>query len=106
MTKTLAAAKRDLTRARAQRRKAADAEAARIDKALGEQLRERRNDVGMSQAELGEAIGGTQAQIQKYEAGLNRISVSTGIAIAAALGVTLGAFVSVVEREADRRRKS
>ena len=47
-----------------------------IDKHVGSRLRMRRKMLGMSQEKLGEAIGLTFQQVQKYEKGTNRISAS------------------------------
>jgi transcriptional regulator with XRE-family HTH domain len=47
-----------------------------IDRHVGARLRMRRMLVGMSQETLGEALGITFQQIQKYEKGANRISAS------------------------------
>lgn len=47
-----------------------------IDKHAGAKLRMRRMMVGMSQGKLGDALGVTFQQIQKYEKGTNRISAS------------------------------
>jgi transcriptional regulator with XRE-family HTH domain len=47
-----------------------------IDKHVGARLRMRRMLIGMSQETLGEALGITFQQIQKYEKGANRISAS------------------------------
>jgi transcriptional regulator with XRE-family HTH domain len=46
------------------------------DKYVGTRVRMRRLMVGMTQSELGEAIGITFQQVQKYEKGTNRISAS------------------------------
>ncbi|WP_438646670.1 helix-turn-helix domain-containing protein [Salinarimonas soli] len=43
------------------------------DKAMGMRLREARLQAGLSQEKLGEALGVTFQQIQKYERGTNRI---------------------------------
>lgn len=45
-----------------------------VDKHVGNRLRFRRSLMGLSQEKLGEAIGLTFQQIQKYEKGQNRIS--------------------------------
>lgn len=45
-----------------------------IDKHIGRRLRQRRMLTGVSQQELGEAIGVSFQQIQKYERGANRIN--------------------------------
>jgi transcriptional regulator with XRE-family HTH domain len=47
-----------------------------IDKHVGARLRMRRLLVGMSQEKLGESLGITFQQIQKYEKGANRVSAS------------------------------
>ncbi len=47
-----------------------------IDVHVGGRLRMRRTLLGMSQTTLGEAIGVTFQQMQKYEKGMNRISAS------------------------------
>jgi transcriptional regulator with XRE-family HTH domain len=47
-----------------------------IDKHAGKRLRERRNELGMSQSSLADAIGLTFQQVQKYEKGMNRMGSS------------------------------
>src|SRR5919107_569076 len=47
-----------------------------IDIQVGARLRLRRNMLGLSQEKLGEAIGLTFQQVQKYECGANRIEAS------------------------------
>jgi len=44
-----------------------------LDALVGERVRSRRIQAKMSQAKLGEALGVTFQQIQKYEKGVNRI---------------------------------
>jgi transcriptional regulator with XRE-family HTH domain len=46
------------------------------DKHVGQRVRMRRLMLGMSQEKLGDAIGLTFQQVQKYEKGTNRISSS------------------------------
>jgi len=46
-----------------------------VDVYVGARLRMRRTMLGMSQSKLGELLGVTFQQIQKYENGSNRISV-------------------------------
>jgi ribosome-binding protein aMBF1 (putative translation factor) len=45
----------------------------RVDIQVGARVRMRRNLLGLSQKQLGEAIGVTFQQVQKYELGENRI---------------------------------
>ena len=47
-----------------------------IDKHVGSRVRMRRMMMGMSQEKLGDAIGLTFQQVQKYEKGTNRIGAS------------------------------
>ena len=60
--------------------------------AIGARLRALRVAAGMSQSTLGEVIGVSFQQIQKYEKGKDRISASTLQVLAAALGVHPGSF--------------
>jgi transcriptional regulator with XRE-family HTH domain len=50
-------------------------------------VRSRRIQLGMSQTELGDKVGITFQQIQKYEKGTNRIGASRLVQIAGALGI-------------------
>jgi transcriptional regulator with XRE-family HTH domain len=54
---------------------------------VGSRIRLRRNMLGMSQEKLGETLGITFQQIQKYEKGTNRVGASRLQAIAEVLGV-------------------
>jgi transcriptional regulator with XRE-family HTH domain len=47
-----------------------------IDRHVGSKLRMRRLMLGLSQSKLGDALGLTFQQVQKYEKGANRISAS------------------------------
>jgi transcriptional regulator with XRE-family HTH domain len=53
-----------------------------VDVEIGQRLRDMRQLAGMSQSEVGAMIGVSFQQIQKYEAGKNRISVAAMIFIA------------------------
>jgi len=57
------------------------------DIAIGARIRRRRMMIGMSQEKLGEALGITFQQIQKYEKGTNRISGSRILQVATVLDV-------------------
>jgi transcriptional regulator with XRE-family HTH domain len=63
-----------------------------IDKHVGSRVRMRRMMVNMSQEKLGEKLGITFQQIQKYEKGTNRIGASRLQQIANVLGVPVGFF--------------
>lgn len=62
------------------------------DELVGRRIRERRRELKMSQTRLGQAIGVSFQQIQKYEKGTNRISASKLNRVAEALGVEPGYF--------------
>ena len=53
-----------------------------IDREIGTRMRTRRMLIGMSQEKLGEELGLTFQQVQKYEKGTNRISVGRMVEIA------------------------
>ena len=59
---------------------------------VGSRIRLRRNLLGMSQEKLGESLGITFQQIQKYEKGTNRVGASRLQAIATILGVPVSFF--------------
>lgn len=63
-----------------------------VDAHVGKRLRLRRNMLGMSQEELGTAVGVTFQQVQKYERGTNRIGSSRLFEIAKILSVPVGYF--------------
>jgi transcriptional regulator with XRE-family HTH domain len=62
------------------------------DKHIGLRIRLRRISIGMSQERLGEILGLTFQQIQKYEKGMNRVGAGRLVEVAEALGVTVGYF--------------
>jgi transcriptional regulator with XRE-family HTH domain len=64
-----------------------------IDVAVGARIRARRLELGMSQTKLANALGLTFQQVQKYERGDNRVSASTLVRSARALGVAAAALV-------------
>jgi transcriptional regulator with XRE-family HTH domain len=63
-----------------------------IDAYVGGRIRLRRNMVSMSQEKLGEQLGITFQQIQKYEKGTNRVGASRLQAIASILNVPVSFF--------------
>ncbi len=63
-----------------------------IDVHVGARLRVRRTLLGMSQTTLGDAIGVSFQQVQKYERGTNRISASRLFALSQMLDVPVEYF--------------
>lgn len=63
-----------------------------LDRYVGNRMRVRRLEVGMSQEKLGEALGITFQQVQKYEKGTNRVSISRLHQVAQALETPLSYF--------------
>jgi transcriptional regulator with XRE-family HTH domain len=63
-----------------------------IDVRVGARLRLRRNMLGLSQEKLGEAIGLTFQQVQKYERGANRIGASRLHELSRVLDVPISFF--------------
>ncbi|KQS65307.1 Cro/Cl family transcriptional regulator [Rhizobium sp. Leaf371] len=63
-----------------------------IDIHVGSRIRLRRTMLGMSQEKLGEALGITFQQIQKYEKGTNRVGASRLQNISAILNVPVSFF--------------
>lgn len=63
-----------------------------VDKHVGERVRDRRLERGVTQQELAAAMGISYQQVQKYENGANRISCGRLALLAEALGVEPGFF--------------
>jgi transcriptional regulator with XRE-family HTH domain len=63
-----------------------------IDVHVGSRVRLRRTLLGMSQEKLGEALGLTFQQVQKYERGVNRIGASRLFDLSRVLDVPIGFF--------------
>jgi transcriptional regulator with XRE-family HTH domain len=68
-----------------------------IDKEIGSRVRMRRVSIGMSQEKLGDMLGLTFQQVQKYEKGTNRISVGRLVDIAKILGVDIHFFFNGIK---------
>jgi DNA-binding XRE family transcriptional regulator len=81
---------------KAKRKSASPKSANVIDKYIGARMRERRNALGISQADLAHTLDVSFQQIQKYEKGINRVSAARLFAICKALNVSLS---SMFERD-------
>lgn len=63
-----------------------------LEKQIGQRMRERRLELGLTQQELGDKLGLSYQQIQKYETGLNRISAGRLYLVAKFLSADLDYF--------------
>jgi len=72
-----------------------------VDVHVGQRIRRRRWMVGMTQQQLGEAVGIKFQQIQKYETGMNRVSASRLYEISKALDVPVAFFFEAVDDPAN-----
>lgn len=61
-------------------------------KEIGAEIKGIRKDLGMSQMKLAEEVGVSFQQIQKYEKGVNKISMEMIQRIAMALGISVNTF--------------
>ncbi len=75
-----------------------------IDVHVGARVRLRRTLLGITQEKLGEALGLTFQQVQKYERGANRVSASRLFDMARVLDVPVGYFFD--DMSDDVRRNS
>ena len=72
-----------------------------VDAHVGRRLRRRRTSLGISQEQLGSALGLTFQQIQKYEKGQNRIGAGRLYRIANILSVPVQYFFEGLSNGAD-----
>lgn len=63
-----------------------------MDVHIGQRIRLRRTLMGLSQEKLGEALGLTFQQVQKYERGANRVSATRLFEMARLMNVPVGFF--------------
>lgn len=77
-----------------------------IDVHVGSRVRLRRTLLGMSQEKLGEAIGLTFQQVQKYERGANRIGSSRLFDLARVLDVPVSYFFEEMSADTAARTPS
>lgn len=68
-----------------------------VDTAVGARVRELRIRAGVSQVELGRALGVSFQQVQKYEKGSNRMGASKLVLISKTLGVPVEALFDGID---------
>jgi len=63
-----------------------------VDRRVGQTVRSRRLEIGMSQERLAEILGITFQQIQKYEKGVNRVAAGRLFDLSCALDLPIASF--------------
>jgi transcriptional regulator with XRE-family HTH domain len=71
-----------------------------VDAYVGSRIRDRREDLNLSQSDLGQKADLSFQQVQKYERGANRISASRMHQFAAILGVGIPYFFDGLDENA------
>jgi transcriptional regulator with XRE-family HTH domain len=74
-----------------------------IDAQVGNRVRIRRMLIGMSQEKLGDLLGLTFQQVQKYEKGVNRIGAGRLFEVSRILGVPIDFFYEGLSGAAEER---
>lgn len=69
---------------------------------VGARIAERRQALGLTQAQLAKALGVTFQQVQKYESGANRVSASRLWMAAHCLGLPINGFFPDADPDAGR----
>ena len=77
-----------------------------IDIHVGSRVRLRRTLLGLSQTKLGDALGLTFQQIQKYERGANRIGSSRLYKLSKILDIPVSFFFEEIKDKSVGRRKT
>ena len=77
-------------------------DAADIDRHVGDRIRRRRVMLGLTQEQLGEALGISYQQIQKYETGANRVSAGRLFMISQILEVGIATLFDGLGEDVDR----
>lgn len=74
--------------------------ASEVDRLVGDRIRRRRILMGLTQDQLGESLGISYQQIQKYETGANRVSAGRLYLIGERLEVSPGCFFDPAKSDA------
>jgi len=68
-----------------------------LDARLGERIRGRRRELGLSQSALAGRLGITFQQVQKYENGANRVSATMVVKLSEALAIPVAELLQVAD---------
>jgi transcriptional regulator with XRE-family HTH domain len=77
-----------------------------VDLQVGHRIREARIAKGLSQEELGAIVGLSYQQLQKYERGANRVSVSTLVQLAKVLELRPSTFLDGLELQTPEQEEA
>ena len=77
-----------------------------VDVHVGKRVRMRRTLLGMSQEKLGDALGLTFQQLQKYEKGSNRVSASRLFELSQILDVPVSFFFEEIDANVENLNRS
>ena len=69
-----------------------------IDAYVGRRVKQRREELGLSQERLADSLGISFQQVQKYERGFNRVGASRLFQLSEALGVQTAFFFEGLEK--------
>lgn len=72
-----------------------------IDRHVGERIRRRRAELGLTQHDLASVLGISYQQVQKYETGANRVSAGRLYEMSRQLGCTIGYFFDGLDETAE-----
>mgnify|MGYP006437149609 CR=1 FL=1 len=86
------------------RRNAQDSQG--YDAALGQVIRRRRTELGLTQAALAQRLGITFQQVQKYEYGRDRVAFSRFMQLCSGLEIDAAQMLRAVEQDHDERAAS
>lgn len=101
MTANANLAEKIVTRRHSSRGRTASGKPNPVDVHVGGRVRLRRTLLGMSQEKLGEALGLTFQQVQKYERGANRVGASRLFDLSRVLDVPVSFFFDDMSQEVE-----
>lgn len=78
--------------------------ATKVDAHVGQRVRGRRKEMGLSQEKLAKSLGVSFQQVQKYEIGINRVSAGRLWDISGSLDVDIGYFFDGITKSSRPRK--
>lgn len=77
-----------------------------VDRHVAARIRQKRNELNMSQETLADALGVTFQQVQKYEKGTNRVSAGRLFSISNLMDVDISYFFQGLPTDTKRRKRA